>query len=84
MSASALRKIILAELKAYAGGLSPAGLLELVKIKLPQTALADINEQLGWLRDRDLAAFTDSSLDPDDRTQRQWSITTAGELALKK
>lgn len=84
MSTLAIRKTILAELKAYAAGITPAGLLELVKAKLPQTTLGDIVEELGWLRDHGLAAFTASPLDPDDRALRQWTITTAGELTLKK
>lgn len=85
MSTLALRKTILAELQAYGGtGITPAGLLELVKLKLPATSLGDIIEELGWLRDHGMAAFTPSPLDPDARDLRQWTITTAGELALKK
>lgn len=84
MSALAIRKTILAEMQAYGAGITPAGLLALVKAKLPQTTLGDIVEELGWLRDHELAAFTASPLDPDDRALRQWTITTAGELALKK
>lgn len=84
MSPLALRKTILAELRDYGTGLTAAGLLELVKTKLPATALADVVEALGWLRDHELAAFTTSKLDPEDRAMRQWTITTAGELALKK
>lgn len=84
MSPLVIRKTILAELKAYGAGITPAGLLELVKTKLPSTTLGDIIEELGWLRDHELAAFTPSPLDPDERALRQWTITTAGELALKK
>lgn len=84
MSTLALRRLILSELAAYGAGLSPAGLLELVRLKFSGAALADVNEALGWLRDHDLAAFVPNPLDPDDRALRQWTITQRGELFLKK
>jgi hypothetical protein len=84
MSPMILRKTMLAELRAYGAGLTPTGLTALVQAKLPATTLADITEELVWLRDHGLAACTPSPLDPDDRALRQWTITTAGELALKK
>jgi hypothetical protein len=84
MSPSVIRRTILAELLAYGSGITPGGLLELVKTKLPQTTLADIAEELCWLRDHQLVAFTTNRLDPDDRALRQYTITNEGELHLKK
>jgi hypothetical protein len=80
----ALRKTILAELSAYGSGLTASGLLELVKTKLPATTLADVRDGLEWLSNHELAAYIPAALDPDDRALRQWTITAAGELALKK
>jgi hypothetical protein len=79
-----LRKTLLAEMAAYGSGLTATGLLELVKTKLPRTTLGDVVEELTWLRDHELAAYIPAALDPDDRALRQWTITAAGELALKK
>lgn len=84
MSPQVIRRTILAELASYGSGITPAGLLELVKVKLPQTTLGDIVEELSWLRDHSHVAYTASPLDPDDRALRQWTITTQGELTLKK
>ncbi|MCS6244657.1 MAG: hypothetical protein H2172_12460 [Opitutus sp.] len=84
MSPLVIRRTILAELAAYGSGLTPGGLLELVKLKLPATTLGDIADELSWLRDHQLAAYTANPLDADDRTLRQWTITTTGELVLKK
>lgn len=84
MSPLVIRRTILAELLAYGSGLTAAGLLELVRLKLPATTLADVIEQLVWLRDYQMVACIDSALDPADRALRQYTLTTAGELILKK
>lgn len=84
MSTQAIRKRLLAELSAYGSGITAAGLLELVKANLSSTTLGDVVEELTWLRDFGLAAYTASELAPDDRALRQWTITTKGELMLKK
>ena len=84
MSPLVIRRAILTELHAYGSGLTPSGLHQLIKLNLPATALADISEELSWLRDRELIAYPPSPLDPEDRTLRQWTITTAGELTIKK
>lgn len=84
MSPMILRKTLLAELQAYGAGITAAGLHALVRGKLPATTFGDVFEELVWLRDHQMAAYVESPLDPDDRALRQWTITTAGELALKK
>ena len=83
MSPLALRKTILAELAAYGDPLTADGLLTLCKLKLPHLALADIVEELSWLRDHDLVAAIADALAPDDRSLRTWSITKAGQHALR-
>lgn len=84
MSPLVIRRAILNELKTYGSGLTPSGLHQLIKLNLPATALADVVEELTWLRDHELIAFIPSPLDADDRSLRQWTITTAGELVLNK
>lgn len=84
MSTHAIRNRLLAELSAYGSGITPAGLHELVKATLSNTTLGDINQELTFLRDLGLADYTANRMSPDDRTLRQWTITTKGELALKK
>jgi hypothetical protein len=84
MSPLVIRRAILNELKTYGSGLTPSGLHQLIKLSLPATALADVVEEITWLRDHELIVFTPSPLDADDRSLRQWTITTAGELILKK
>ena len=84
MSPLVIRRAILTELKTYGSGLTPSGLHQLIKLSLPATELADIKEELSWLNNHELIAFTPSPLDADDRALRQWTITTAGELVLKK
>lgn len=84
MNASAFRTLILQELEAYGDPMTPAGLLVLVQQKHARAALADVNETLGWLRDQELAAFVADKMAPDDRSLRRWTITTRGQLHLKK
>lgn len=84
MSSPVIRRALLREMSAYGSGLTAVGLLELVKIALPQTTLADVIEELSWLRDNQLANSVENSMAPGDRALRQWTITTAGELMLKK
>jgi hypothetical protein len=84
MSPIVIRRAILNELKTYGSGLTPSGLHQLIKLTLPATELTDIKEELSWLNNHELIAFTPSPLDADDRSLRQWTITTSGELVLKK
>jgi hypothetical protein len=81
---TALRSLILAELQAYGAGLTLEGLHALVRQKLPATAQADVRDELGALRDAGFVAFADNPLAPGDAGLRQWTITQAGTLALRK
>jgi hypothetical protein len=82
MKPSILRTTILTELAgAPAGTLTQEGLLTCVRQRLPQTALADLRQELAWLRDRGHADYVTAPLDDDART---WTITTQGLAALKK
>lgn len=84
MSPLVIRKTILAELAAApVEGLTQAGLLTLVALKLPGVTMADVADELSWLRDHGLAVFTAHPLDADNRELRNWAITTAGRNALK-
>jgi hypothetical protein len=49
--------------------------------RLPGTTLADLRQELSWLRDRRLADYVPAPLDDDART---WTITTTGRAALKQ
>ncbi|MBC8010059.1 MAG: hypothetical protein H7067_08180 [Burkholderiales bacterium] len=85
MSPSLLRKVILAELaEAPAEGLTQTGLLMLVQQHAPKTAMADLRDELAWLRDRTLAAFVADEFDQGNLDARTWTITTAGRLHLLK
>jgi len=83
-AATILRKTILAELANYGSEVTQPTLLLLVQQRLPKITLADLRGELDWLRDRDLAASTADTFEPDNRDARIWAITKAGELALKK
>ena len=85
MNTALLRRIILAELaEAPAEGLTQTGLLMLVQQHAPKAAMADLRDELAWLRDRELAAFIADELDPENRDARTWTLTKAGRLHLKK
>ncbi|OAM89332.1 hypothetical protein OH491_13590 [Termitidicoccus mucosus] len=82
MSPAVLRTTILAELAgAPHGTLTQEGLLTCVCQRLPGTTLADLRQELSWLRDRRLADYVPAPLDDDART---WTITTTGRAALKQ
>ena len=80
----AIRKIVLAELATYGDALTQGALLTLVQLRLPKFTMADLRDELTWLRDRELAACVADPLEPDNRDARSWTITQAGQLALKK
>lgn len=84
MSPSILRKRILSELDAYAEPLTATGLAALVAAQFPDIRLGDILPELGVLRDQELVAFVADPLAPDDRALRQWTITTKGQLTLRR
>lgn len=84
MNSTLIRKTILAELAAYGSEVTQPTLLLLVQQRLPKVALADLRDELAWLRDRDLVAYTADTFEPENRDARIWVITKAGELALKK
>lgn len=82
MKPAVLRTTILAELAgAPAGTLTQEGLLTCVQQRLPHTALADLRQELSWLRDRGLVDYVPAPLDDE---ARNWTITTQGVATLKK
>ncbi len=81
---TALRALILNELGAYGAGLTAGGLHQLVKLAMPDVTLADVRDQLGALRDRDLVTFVENPVNPEDANLRQWTNTQKGELARRK
>jgi hypothetical protein len=84
MSPLAIRKTILAELAgAPPEGLTQAGLLTLVQLRLRGLTMADLADELSWLRDHSLAAYAADPMDPDNREVRVWTVTMSGRASLK-
>ena len=82
MSPAVLRATILAELAgAPAGTLTQEGLLTCVRQRLPGATLADLRQELSWLRDRQLADHVPAPLDD---AARSWTITTTGRAVLRQ
>jgi len=84
MSPIVIRKTILLELTGAPEPLTQAALLTLVQLRLPTVTMADLADELAWLRDHSLAVYTPPPLDPDSRELRTWATTPAGRLAFKQ
>lgn len=84
MSPIIIRKTVLAELAgAPPEGITQGALLTIVQTRLPSVRMADLADELAWVRDHSLAAFTPNPLDEDNRELRAWAITSGGRLTLK-
>jgi len=84
MANLALRNLILRELSTFAAPITAGGIVQLVRLAMPSASLGDVRDELGALHDAGRVAYVDNPDAPRDAALRQWTITQAGELHLKK